>query len=588
MKKISRKEFIKLSSIVAGGTLLIPKWLYPFFTNRNNLNLLRDTFNDKILVVVNLNGGNDGLNTVIPYQDSNYYNLRPDIAIPNDAVLPISSDLGLHPSLTQLANYWNQGKLCIIENVGYSNQNLSHFRSTDIWQSASDANQTINTGWIARILEQIYPNYTDSLPDTPMALLQGTTNNLLLTGEQGLTGIQVDDPSSFLNLVNSTYYNSSDNIIPDTLGGDELQYVRNIDNAAFEYSEYIQNVSDSGINTMDYANNSLSVQLSSVAKLISGGCYSPFYITYQSGYDTHSDQINRHGNLMSDLSLALYNFYNDLENQGLGDKVVIMTTSEFGRRPYQNGGGGTDHGAAAPMFVLGNMANGGIIGNVPNLSSFDNSNNLLHEYDYRQVYSSILKQHFGLSSESINNALLNSFENLDIISSSNSQIGDVNFDNQVNVVDIVIMVNFILGVTSPTNEEFIAADINGDGELNVVDVVTNISNILGSRINASTLYPMESISISHKDKLLTIPKNVKLAGIEIHFKNQCKVLSSEIDDNWIMRNYNNKVILYSNNLKVMTKTFSIKFDRYSSIDKIIISDKNGSLIKSRIYKNNNS
>lgn len=583
MKKISRKEFIKLSSIIAGGSILIPRWLYPFISNSNNLDLLRNSFNDKIVVVVNLNGGNDGLNTVIPYQDSNYYSLRPDIAISNDSVLPITSDLGLHPSLTHLANYWNQGKLCIVENVGYSNQNLSHFRSTDIWQSASNSNQTINTGWIARILEQIYPDHTENLPEIPMALLQGTTNNLLLTGEQGITGIQVDDPSSFLDLVNSTYYNSPDNIIPDTSGGDELQFVRNIDNTAFEYAEYIQNVADSGSNTMDYANNPLSIQLSSVAKLISGGMYSPFYIVYQSGYDTHSDQINRHGILMSDLSLALSNFYNDLENQGLADKVVIMTTSEFGRRPYQNGGGGTDHGAAAPMFVLGNTVNGGIIGNAPNLSSFDGNNNLLHEYDYRQIYSSLLSQHFDLSSDQINNALLNSFESLDIISTTNSGVGDVNFDNQVNVVDIVIMVNFILGITSPTNEEFIAADVNGDGQINVVDVVANISNILGRGNNHSFL-SLNSIRINQKDKFINIPRVDQLAGIEIHFKNNCKILSSKIDDNWIIRNHDNKVILYSSDLKSMSKNFSIKFDRYSRIDKIITSDKNGSLIKSRIYK----
>jgi len=583
MKKISRKEFIKLSSIIAGGSILIPRWLYPFISNSNNLDLLRNSFNDKIVVVVNLNGGNDGLNTVIPYQDSNYYSLRPDIAISNDSVLPITSDLGLHPSLTHLANYWNQGKLCIVENVGYSNQNLSHFRSTDIWQSASNSNQTINTGWIARILEQIYPDHTENLPEIPMALLQGTTNNLLLTGEQGITGIQVDDPSSFLDLVNSTYYNSPDNIIPDTSGGDELQFVRNIDNTAFEYAEYIQNVADSGSNTMDYANNPLSIQLSSVAKLISGGMYSPFYIVYQSGYDTHSDQINRHGILMSDLSLALSNFYNDLENQGLADKVVIMTTSEFGRRPYQNGGGGTDHGAAAPMFVLGNTVNGGIIGNAPNLSSFDGNNNLLHEYDYRQIYSSLLSQHFDLSSDQINNALLNSFESLDIISTTNSGVGDVNFDNQVNVVDIVIMVNFILGIAEPTNEEFIAADVNGDGQINVVDVVANISNILGRGNNHSFL-SLNSIRINQKDKFINIPRVDQLAGIEIHFKNNCKILSSKIDDNWIIRNHDNKVILYSSDLKSMSKNFSIKFDRYSRIDKIITSDKNGSLIKSRIYK----
>ena len=452
MKKISRKDFIKLSSVLVGGSLLIPRWLHAASLNMNNLDLLRNSFNDKIIVIVNLNGGNDGLNTVIPYQDSNYYNLRPDIAIQSDSVLPITSDLGLHPSLTHLANYWNQGKLCVVENVGYDNQNLSHFRSTDIWQSASNSEQVLNTGWLARVLEQVYPNYNEQLPETPMALLQGTTNQLLLTGEDGITGIMVDDPASFLDLVNSTFYGSPDNIIPETAGGDELQFIRAIDNSAFQYAEYIQAVSDAGINTMEYANNPLSVQLSSAAKLISGGMYSPFFVVYQNGYDTHSDQLNRHSSLMSDLSLALYNFYNDLENQGLAEKVIVMTTSEFGRRPFQNGGGGTDHGTAAPMFILGNTVNGGIIGNTPNLSSFNNNNNLLYEYDYRQVYSSLLAQHFGLSSDLIDIALLNSFENLDIISGDDNQLGDVNFDNEVNVIDIVIMVNFILGVTNPTEE----------------------------------------------------------------------------------------------------------------------------------------
>jgi len=583
MKKISRKDFIKLSSIVAGGSLLIPRWLHAASLNINNSNLLRDSFNDKIIVIVNLNGGNDGLNTVIPYQDQNYYSLRPDIAIQSDSVLPITSDLGLHPSLTHLANYWSEGKLCIVENVGYSNQNLSHFRSTDIWQSASDSDQVVSTGWLARALEQVYPNHAENLPDVPMALLQGTTNQLLLTGEQGITGIMVDDPANFLDLVSSTFYNSADNIIPDTSGGNELQYIRNIDNSAFEYAEYIQSVSDSGVNTMEYANNPLSVQLSSAAKLISGGMYSPFFVVYQGGYDTHSDQVNRHGVLMSDLSLALYNFYNDLENQGLADKVVVMTTSEFGRRPYQNGGGGTDHGAAAPMFVLGNTVNGGIIGNPPNLSSFDNNSNLLHEYDYRQIYSSLLGQHFGLSSDIIDNALLESFNNLDIISTSNNQAGDVNFDNQVNVIDIVIMVNFILGITNPTNEEFIASDVNEDGELNVLDVVVNLYNILGIR-TSSNLRPIESIEIEQKNNSINICKNEQLGGIEIHFEDNCQIIDLVIDDGWIIRSNNNKVILYSSNLELMKNNFSISFSKYSKIDRILISDKNGRLIKSRVYR----
>ena len=311
--------------------------------------------------------------------------------------------------------------------------------------------------------------------------------------------------------------------------------------------------------------------------------YSPFYVVYQGGYDTHADQINRHGLLMSDLSFALHNFYNDLENQGLADKVVVMTTSEFGRRPYQNGGNGTDHGAAAPMFVLGNTVNGGIIGSPPNLSSFDDKDNLLHEFDFRQIYSSLLNQHFGLSSDIVNNALLNSYDSLDIISSLNTNLGDVNFDNQINIVDIVIMVNFILGLTQPTDEEFIAADVNEDGQLNVLDLTANISNILNSSNNLS-IPSIKKIGIVQTNKTIKISKDNLIGGIEIHFDKNCNILDSSIDKDWVIRGYKNKVILYTSNLKSMENDFSIRFDKAAKINKVIISDKNGSLIKSRVYK----
>tara|TARA_B100000686_G_C16611333_1_gene873978 strand:- start:361 stop:1146 length:786 start_codon:yes stop_codon:yes gene_type:complete len=261
-----------------------------------------------------------------------------------------------------------------------------------------------------------------------------------------------------------------------------------------------------------------------------------------------------------------------------------MTTSEFGRRPYQNGGNGTDHGAAAPMFVLGNTVNGGIIGNVPNLSNFDNNENLLHEFDFRQIYSSLLGQHFGLDSDVISNALLNSYDSLDIISTSNNNLGDVNFDNQINVMDIVIMVNFILGITIPTDEEFIAADVNEDGQLNVLDLIDNISNILNSSSNNLTIPSIKKVGIVQKNKTIKINKNSLIGGLEIHFDKNCNIVESFIDNNWVIRNYKNKVILYSSNLKSMKNDFSFKFDQNLKIKKIILSDKNGIELRSRVYK----
>ena len=335
--------------------------------------------------------------------------------------------------------------------------------------------------------------------------------------------------------------------------------------------------------TVEYDNNRLSAQLGTAAKLISGGMYSPFYVVYQGGYDTHADQLNRQGLLLSELSNAINNFYVDLENQGLSDKVVIMTTSEFGRRPYQNGGEGTDHGTAAPMFLIGDSVNGGIIGSAPNLEAFDNNNNLFHEYDFRQIYASILNQHFGLSTDLINNALLNAFETLDVVSTSNNQIGDINLDGQTNVVDIVIMVNFILGISTPTVQQFNAADINQDGDLNIVDVVTNISNILDQRVNSS-IVSSDNIKIEQKNRLISISCNANLGGVEIHFRDNCKILDSQIDDSWIIRNHENKVILYSNDLKTMNQNFSFMLNKYSKIEKVIISDKKGLLLNARIYK----
>tara|TARA_B100000073_G_scaffold257160_1_gene217070 strand:- start:145 stop:1011 length:867 start_codon:yes stop_codon:yes gene_type:complete len=287
---------------------------------------------------------------------------------------------------------------------------------------------------------------------------------------------------------------------------------------------------------------------------------------------------------MTDLSFALHNFYNDLENQGLADKVVVMTTSEFGRRPYQNGGDGTDHGTAAPLFVLGNSVNGGLIGNVPNLNDFDNNNNLLHEFDFRQIYKSLLSQHFDLSTELVDNALLNSFESLDIISNNTNNLGDVNFDNQINILDVVIMTNFILGITIPTDEEFIASDLNQDNQINILDLVENISNILNVNLSDNFISKFESATIRSNGKSIIIDQNINVGGIEIHFENQCNISNALIDKDWTLRNYNNKLVIYNDNLSSMYKDFKINLDSFTKISKIIISDKNGKNIKSRIYK----
>ena len=254
-----------------------------------------------------------------------YYNLRPTIAIPQNELITITDTLGLHPAMAPLMDLWNDENMAIIQNVGYDQQDLSHFRSTDIWRSGSGVDQFISTGWVARYLETLYSDYVNNPPEEPMALQQGSTDGLLLTGNEGVPGVIVDDPSIFYNLVNETYESEYNNDPPETAGGNELSYVRQIDNNSFAYAGVIQGAAETGHNTVEYPNNSIGTQLSIVARLLSGGLYTPIFLTHQYGYDTHNNQLNEHGDLLSVLSSSVSTFFQDLKNLGLGDRVTSVS-----------------------------------------------------------------------------------------------------------------------------------------------------------------------------------------------------------------------------------------------------------------------
>ncbi len=541
---ISRKNFLKQSSLLLGGSMFIPPWMQSILSkNPTMFERLRSEFNGRSIVIINLSGGNDGLNTVVPYTNSQYYNLRPDLAINSETVLPINDELGFHPNLNAFAQFWNNGNLAVIENVGYPDQNLSHFRSTDIWQSASDSNEVLTTGWIARLMEQLFPDYMTNVPEDPLSLLQGTSNNLIIRGEQGITGIMVDDPSSFLDLVGYTYYGGADNSVPDTFGGDELSYIRSIDNTAMTYAEYIQTAADNGINSVEYPNSSLASQLGAIAKLISGGMYSPFYIVYHNGYDTHNDQNNRHNLLMTQLNGALNSFYTDLTNHNLSQDLVMLTTSEFGRRPFQNGTG-TDHGAASVQFLMGDKVTGGLFGGPPDLVNVDQNNNLSYEFDFRQIFASVLSQFLGVNDTIISNTLNGDFEHLSLIASENYSSGDVNNDGSLNVIDIVIMVNYILEYSEFTPEQFNAGDLNGDGEINILDVVEAVGIILNNNFEGfvPNISPYK-IQI-HKNEIV-LPPHSGLAGIQFDINTSKNITIENHNDNWVCRSNGSRVIAYS-------------------------------------------
>ncbi|MDQ3021303.1 MAG: DUF1501 domain-containing protein [Bacteroidota bacterium] len=442
---MKRRDFIKTIAIGSAGAALtfnsIPlKALGMNSIASRFLNPFIET--DKVLVVIQLLGGNDGLNTVIPYQDGQYYIKRPNLGISSSSVLTIpDSTMGLHPALTDFRNLLQDGKMAIVQNVGYPNPNLSHFRATDIWHTASDSNQYLTTGWLGRYLHEEYPNYPNQNPPDPMSIQIGTNSDLSLISQVGNMSLTFQDPNQFYQLVQGTSFSGYERL--KTLAGDELNFTRKVSADSLQYAARVKQAADAGENLATYPiNNSVADQLKIVAKLIDGGLQTRLYVVTMGGYDTHSNQLTSQQNLLSQLNSAISAFLEDLQLNTINNRVIGMTVSEFGRRVQENGSGGTDHGTAAPMFIFGDLVNNGVYGNNPDLVNLS-SGNLIFQYDFRQIYASVLKQLFAANDQELLNVLLQPFNTLPLIipqipqpgkQSSKDFILSQNFPNPFNPV----------------------------------------------------------------------------------------------------------------------------------------------------------
>ncbi len=368
--------------------------------------------NGQILVLVQLSGGNDGLNTFIPYEDSVYHNKRPNVSIKKESVIALNDKMGLHPAMGAFKQLYDDSKLTIVQNVGYENSSRSHFRSTDIWLTASDPREYLYEGWVGRYLSKQFPNFPVKAPEQPMAIQIGAVESMLLQTDVASFGTVFDSPDTFFQLVKGTTADSDP--LPDSFAGEELKFMRQVAAQSIAYSDIIKKKADIGKNTLTYPNTGLGRQLSIVADLISGGLETPVYLTTIGGFDTHANQVagnndpaGMHANLLRTVSEAVAAFHKDLQKQGLSDKVTIMTFSEFGRRVNQNGTMGTDHGTAAPLFVVGDTVRGGIIGRNPNLVDLDTQGDLKPQFDYRQIYASVLQDHLGVEAAGVRSILAN-------------------------------------------------------------------------------------------------------------------------------------------------------------------------------------
>ncbi|TDP59493.1 DUF1501 domain-containing protein [Flavobacterium dankookense] len=367
---MNRRNFLTLTGTFTGGTLLLPSFLHAFGTQSNLV------IGEQCLVFIQLNGGNDGLNTFIPYDNPLYYDFRSKIALSKNEIVSKNNGMGFHPALKDFATMQQNGDLSIIQNVGYPEPNRSHFRSQEIWQTGSKSNEYLNEGWLGRYLD-IQCN--ENQPTAGINL--DAIDNLALKGNEP-NAITVKDPNRF-----KIRKNGDDEVALSS--NPQLDFVRKIANSVTEGSEEIQKALTKSTSEINYPKTKLAANLEWIARLIKGNLNSKVYYTSQNGYDTHDNQLAIHQRNLTELNDAVFSFYSDLKKANLLQNVTIVVFSEFGRRVKDNGNG-TDHGTAAPLFIIGGMNDGKVLGENPNLSDLDNGD-LKYNIDFRSVYATLLQ-----------------------------------------------------------------------------------------------------------------------------------------------------------------------------------------------------
>jgi len=408
----------------------------------------------RILVIVQQNGGNDGLNTVFALDKwTNLVNARSNILMNNSQVLPLNNNLttGLHPAMGEMQGLYNNGKLMIVQGVSYPNPNFSHFRATDIWFTGSGSSTTLDSGWLGRALDIKYPNFPADFPSTempdPLAIQIGSTLPFVLQGQNINMGYSVTDPSALLNVINAIT-----DPAPNNDYGHELTFLRLMKDQSNVYRQTIQTAYNVPLsNAVVYPpSNKLADQLKIVAKLINGGLKTPVYIVnHPNTHDTHENQVSTTdkttGSQATNLTLlsqAIGAFQQDLDQMGKADKVAGMTFSEFGRRIKSNASLGTDHGSAAPVMFFGAALNtsptavagtqypvAGMIGTSPDIPlNATVSNQVPMQFDYRQLYASVMQDWLCMTEAEVTQVLGTNFAKLPIFNSV--LLSSVDFDKE--------------------------------------------------------------------------------------------------------------------------------------------------------------
>lgn len=354
--------------------------------------------NDRVLVVVELSGGNDGLNTLIPFENDLYYKNRRALGIPKTNVHKIADTVGLHPSLELLAELYQEGRLAVVQGVGYPEPDRSHFRSMEIWHTASTEKRPPQTGWLGRVVDQLPKLADDTLSGVAFtgSLPQACRSEKIVLPVVGeletfANAEQPEQKAITLRRKSSTVSGKSNAAV---------QFLQNQSAVVYSTADKLKKAADKYKSIVEYPGNPLGGQLKHAAQILAGDLGVRVMYTSQDGYDTHSNQPEQHAVLLADLAASLVAFDKDLRGLGLADKVAVVVFSEFGRRVGENASMGTDHGAASCLFVAGAKIKGGLYGQYPRLDKLDEGD-LIFNTDFRVVYATLLHKWLGCESTTI-------------------------------------------------------------------------------------------------------------------------------------------------------------------------------------------
>jgi len=386
----TRREFLKTSA--AAATLVAAAGSIPGFLTRSARAAFSPTpVDDRVLVIVQLSGGNDGLNTVVPFENDDYHNARPTLRVESQAVHRLTDELGLHPRMGALKGLYDDGALSVVTNVGYPNPDRSHFRSMDIWHTADVRPEDRDTGWIGRVSDRL------AVPGAPPFAVH------LDDAELPLALVAQESTAPSLRDIDSLRLQGDPRTLGERLGrvrvdaSDDLQFVQRVAVSSCEQAARLERV-DTTAGATQYPGFRLASRLQQIAQLIDSGFGARIYYTSIGGFDTHARQDLAHGPLLNELSESVAAFQRDLDRRALADRVVLMTFSEFGRRVKENGSRGTDHGAGAPMFLVGRPVAPGVHGDAPNLANLVEGD-VPHDLDFRRVYATMLDRWLRVDSQ---------------------------------------------------------------------------------------------------------------------------------------------------------------------------------------------